>query len=111
MHVAAGLAPALRAVGPLKVLVLMEATRVSGVARNVLEYAKLARTGVGGLQILFSFAFIRRGHPQMRPPDGLVAAATAAGFPLDVVFERHRYDPRLLLTLRRLIDQHQPDVV
>ena len=111
MRVAAGLVPALQAAGPLRVLVLMEATRVTGVARNVLEYAKLARTGVGGLQILFSFAIIRRGRYATRPSDGLVTATAAAGFPLEVVFERHRYDPRLLLSVRRLVDDHEPDLV
>jgi glycosyltransferase involved in cell wall biosynthesis len=111
MHVVAGLAPALQAADPLKVLVLMEATRVTGVARNVLEFAKLARMGVGGLQIIFSFAIIRRGRPYARPIDALVTAAAGAGFPFDVIFERHRYDARLLLVLRRLVDGHQPDIV
>jgi glycosyltransferase involved in cell wall biosynthesis len=111
MHVAAGLANALQGTGPLKVLALMEATRVTGVARNVLEFATIARTGAGGLQIVFSFAIIRRGRPHSRPPDGLIAAVSAAGIPLDVIFERHRYDARLLLALRRLVDAHQPDIV
>ena len=111
MHLAAGVAPVLRAAGPLRVLALMEATRVTGVARNVLECAKLGRMGAGGVQVLFSFVVIRRGRAASRPPDEFVAAVAASGLPFETVFERHRYDARLLLTLRRLIARHDPDIV
>jgi glycosyltransferase involved in cell wall biosynthesis len=111
MHLVAGLVPAMRAARPLRILALMEATRVTGVARNVLEYAKLARTGVGGVQVFFSFVIIRRGRAEGRPPDGFIVATAASGLPFEVIFERHRYDARLLLVLRRLIARHQPDIV
>lgn len=111
MHLAAEVVPALRAAGPLRILALMEATRVTGVARNVLEYARLARSGVGGVQVFFSFVIIRRGRGQGRPSDGLIAAAAASGLPFEVVVERHRYDARILLLLRRLISRQQPDIV
>jgi hypothetical protein len=111
MHFAAGLVPALQAARPLRILALMEATRVTGVARNVLEYAKLARTGIGGVQVFFSFVIIRRGRAVGRPSDGFIVATAASGLPFEVIFERHRYDARVLWLLRRLIARHQPDIV
>ncbi len=110
MHLTAGLA-AIEASGPLKVLALMEATRVTGVARNVLEYARLARMGAAGVQLAFTFAIIRRGREQTCPPDGLVTAAAAANFPIELLFERHRYDAVLLEALRRVVDRCAPDIV
>jgi glycosyltransferase involved in cell wall biosynthesis len=89
----------------------MEATRVTGVARNVLDYAKLARIGVGGLQISFTFAVIRRGRVEARPCDGFINATYDARLPAQLLFERHRYDALLLAGIQRLVDTHQPDIV
>ena len=93
------------------ILALMEATRVTGVARNVLEYAKLAAGGIGGLRIAFTFGLIRRGPELPAAVDGLAAAALDAGIPVEVLRERHRYDTFLLDALRRLAASHGPALV
>jgi glycosyltransferase involved in cell wall biosynthesis len=95
----------------MHVLALMEATRVTGVARNVLEYARLARAGVGGVQIAFTLAAIRRGRECVAAHDGLIAAASDAELATEVLVERHRYDLRILDSLRRVIELHEPTIV
>ena len=108
MHVAGAPGAAPQSV---KILALMEATRVTGVARNVLEYATLAAGGVGGLRIGFTFGLIRRGRGLPGPLDSLAAAAVDAGIPIEILCERHRYDTFLLDALRRLVASHEPDLV
>ena len=95
----------------MQVLALMEATRVTGVARNVLEYARLARAGVGGRHIAFTFAIIRRTRDEVLPADGLVSAAADAGLPTEILMERHRYDLRMLDSVRRVIEACDPTIV
>lgn len=111
MHVTAGLGAAVEAANPLRVVAVMEATRVTGIARNVLEYAKLARLGMTGLQVALTLAVIRRGREELLPPDGLLTAARAARIPAEILRERHRYDALLLERLRRTVDAHRPDII
>ena len=111
MHHAFGLAPAVDAVATVKVLALIEATRMTGVARNVLEYARLGRIGAGGVQVAMALALIRRYAGLASRIDALQDKAVDSGIPCDVLVERHRYDSQILEALRRTVHVRQPSIL
>ena len=111
MHYAAGFAAGVEPVGPLNVLTLIEATRLTGVARNAIEYAKLANQAMGGVHIAVAFAFIRRCRRHAARVDVPLAQVAAAGFPFDVLVERHRYDSQIVDDLRRLVHARRPHII
>jgi glycosyltransferase involved in cell wall biosynthesis len=95
----------------LRVLALLEATRVTGVARNVLEYAALASAGAGGVSVAMTLALIRRGADARFRSDLLRQQATATKIPFEVLIERHRYDRDVLVGLQRLFEAHRPAII
>jgi glycosyltransferase involved in cell wall biosynthesis len=99
------------ALGGLKVLALVEATRVTGVARNILEFARMASVGAGGVRIALALALIRRGAASALDPDRLREYAVAAGVPHEVIVERHRYDQHIISTISRLAIEQCPDII
>jgi glycosyltransferase involved in cell wall biosynthesis len=107
----AGLAAGLEAVSRLNVLSLLEATRLTGVARNAIEYAKLARDAVGGVHVAVAFAFIRRCIQYSSHIDALCSQVMAAGLPVDVLVERHRYDSQIVDDLRRMVHAKRPHII
>ncbi len=111
MHSAAGLAAALETVASLNVLAVLEATRLSGVARNSLEYGRVARLGIGGVHVNLAFALIRRCFRHVPDADTIYTQAAANGIPVDVLIERHRYDSRLVDNLRRLVHARRPHII
>ncbi len=108
---AAGLTDAIATGARLDVLALLEATRLTGVARNALEYAQLARLGIGGVHVAVSLAFIRRCTHYDARADVLHGHAAAAGLPVDVLIERHRYDSQVVDDLRRLVHARRPHII
>lgn len=111
MHSAAGLAAALETVASLNVLAVLEATRLTGVARNGFEYARVARLGIGGVHVGVAFALIRRCFRHAPESDAVYVQAAADGIPVDVLVERHRYDARLVDDLRRLVHARRPHII
>lgn len=111
MSHAFGLAPAVDAVAAVKVLALIEATRVTGVARNVLEYARLSQAGAGGVHVAMALALIRRYPGLPSRIDALHDKAVDSGIPCDVLVERHRYDSHILDALRRAVQVRQPSIL
>ena len=108
---AAGFAASVAAVGRLSVLAVLEATRLTGVARNAIEYAVLGRHAIGGVHVAVAFALIRRGVEYAVHVDVLRAAAATAGLPVDVLIERHRYDTYIVDDLRRLVHARRPHII
>ncbi len=111
MQSAAGLAMASGAMAGLKVMALIEATRLTGVARNVLEYARVSATGAGGVDVAMALALIRRGPEGAWRTDPLREHAAAAAVPVEVLVERHRYDQQIVEHLRRLVHAHHPHII
>lgn len=111
VHSAAGLAAALETVASLNVLALLEATRLTGVARNALEYARMARLGIGGVHVAVALTLIRRCLRHAPGSDILYRQAAGAGIPLDVLVERHRYDAQVVDDLRRLVHARRPHII
>ena len=95
----------------LKVLALLEATRLTGVARNALEYARVARLGTGGAHVAVGLALIRRCVRHVPRSDVLYTQARADGIPVDVLVERYRYDSRVVDDLRRLVHARRPHII
>ena len=102
--------PALDPLPHLRVLSVLEATRVTGVARNAVDFARLARAGTGGITAALAFVIIRRGAGAWAS-DILRDQIAAAGLPLALLVERHRYDHRLVAGLRRMVEAEQPDIL
>ena len=112
MHAAAGLETAASGVmAGLKVTALVEATRLTGVARNLLDYARVSASGAGGVAVAMSLALIRRGTETSWLVDPLRDQAMAAAVPVEVLFERHRYDQQLVERLRRLVHARRPHII
>jgi len=111
MHPAAGLMTASGVMAALKVMALVEATRLTGVARNLLDYARVSASGAGGVAVAMSLALIRRGAETSWLVDPLRDQAMAASVPVEVLFERHRYDQHLVERLRRLVHARRPHII
>jgi len=111
MHSAGGLALASGTMTGLKVMALVEATRLTGVARNVLEYARVSATGAGGVNVAMALTLIRRGGESSWRVDPLRELAAAAAVPVDVLIERHRYDQQIIERLRRLVHARHPHII
>lgn len=87
----------------------MEAAFVTGPAKNLIGFARRARAGVGGRLIELSVVTYERGsNPE---PNPFVEAAREAGLRVDLVRERGRFDHAVVEQLRRIVDEHRPDIV
>ena len=112
MNSAAGLAMAASgALAGLKVMALVEATRLTGIARNVLDYARASATGAGGVDVAMALALIRRGGESAWRIDPLRELAAAAAVPVELLFERHRYDQQIVERLRHLVHARRPHII
>jgi glycosyltransferase involved in cell wall biosynthesis len=113
----------------LRVLALMEATTVSGPAKNLIEFCRRARTldplPTGAPAFEISIATFHRGPAASesengdgarrgaadRAPNQFVAAARGAGVSVDVIPERFRFDPRVVGELRSVVARRAPDII
>lgn len=93
---------------PLAVLALVEARAVSGSAKPVLVFGRLAAQANPPEASLRIASFYRKGDP---PEDGFTRAASEAGIPLDRIREGRRFDHSVLAQLKQLAAQTKPDVV
>jgi glycosyltransferase involved in cell wall biosynthesis len=113
---------------PIKLLALMEATTVTGPAKLLIEFCRLAReadsTLAGLPRVEASVVTFRRGRAgaaesrngaSMRSredaPNEFVTAARAAGVEVDVIGERFRFDPSVVGQLRRVVERRAPDII
>ena len=107
----------------IKLLVLIEATTVSGPAKNLLGFFRLLRSPEFQTEDLprmeFSIVtFHRSGRLQLdgggssnRPQNAFVAAALAQGVEVDVISERFLFDPSVFGQLRNIVARRAPDIV
>lgn len=99
----------------LRVLALMEASDVSGPAKNLIEFCRRART-LQASAAEVSLVTFQRGASESSREDvdahsPFVAAARAAGVEVDVISERFRFDPRVLARLRAVVERRAPDII
>jgi glycosyltransferase involved in cell wall biosynthesis len=109
----------------IKLLVVIEATTVSGPAKNLLGFFRLLRSPEFQSEDLprmeFSIVtFHRAGRLKLddndssvttRPPNAFVAAALAQGVEVDVISERFLLDPGVIGQLRNFVARRAPNVV
>ena len=84
-------------------LALIEASSVTGPAKNLIGFARRARP-----EVALSVVTFRRPSA---PDEGLLAALAAADIPAHVIAEGSMGDPRVIPQLRRLVQEEQPDVI
>lgn len=111
----------------IKILAVIEATTVTGPAKNLLNFCRLARSRAfvdSGLPpVEVSIATFHRApaaaaqgadgsaQDEGEAPNPFVAAARADGVEVDVIRERTRFDPRVIAGLRRAVARRAPDVI
>lgn len=114
---------------PIKLLALMEATTVTGPAKLLIEFCRVAREGAEALdglpRVEASIVTFNRGRETTRNgsslssnapndtevPNEFVAAARAAGVEVEVIAERFRFDTSVVGQLRRAVERRAPDIV
>jgi glycosyltransferase involved in cell wall biosynthesis len=90
-------------------LALMEATTVTGPAKNLFEFIVQARRPrseyPAGVQISI-VTFLRKGHSP-----GFIDAARALGIRVDVINEERAFQASIGRDLARIVDERKPDVI
>lgn len=87
----------------LHLLAIIEASSITGPARNLLEFARLAKAA--GVDT--SLATFQRGSGA----NLFVRTAREMGIQVEVIPERGQFDPKAIRALAGLVDRLQPDVL
>jgi glycosyltransferase involved in cell wall biosynthesis len=94
----------------IRVVAIIEATTVTGPAKNLIRFATLARNPPGGeTAVEVSIVTFCRG--EAASTNAFVDAVQQAGLRIDVIAEHSALDRSVLAKLRDAIDQRKPDVV
>lgn len=95
---------------PLRVLALVEATTVTGPAKNLIRFCQMVQAdSAAGLAI--SIAAFQRQAPAGSESNAFLDTVRAAGIELDVIPERGRFDSLVLPLLREVIARRRPDII
>lgn len=92
---------------PIRLLAIIEAYTITGPAKNLLEFARLAAAPENAGRVELTIATYTRGAASNLFIDTVRKQGTA----LEIISERGMYDSRVLTQLRQLVDRLQPDVV
>ena len=92
----------------IRVLTLIENALVTGPARNVIEFAKLAATPEGDLPaVQVTIVTYQRGAEE----PALAVAAQEAGLAVKTVAERRRWDTQVFGQLKKAVAEINPDIL
>ncbi|MGB9454470.1 MAG: glycosyltransferase family 4 protein [Bryobacteraceae bacterium] len=91
----------------IKLLAIMEANSITGPAKNLLHFARTARSGGAALAVEVSVAVFQRPDG----PDLFIQAAREMSVPVYPIAEAGRFDRRIMAGLSALGQSLQPDVV
>ncbi len=92
----------------IRVLTLIENATVTGPARNVIEFGKMAARAEAGLPAVeVTIVTYQRGPDESQ----LALAAKQAGLAVATVAERRRWDTQVFAQLRQVIAQINPDIL
>lgn len=99
--------------GPaIKVVALIEAATVTGPAKSLIEFARLANASAALRPDLpaarVSIVAFQRGDDV---PEAFLAAAREARIEVDLLHERHRFDRAVIGQLRRILQERAPDIL
>ena len=100
----------------MKILSIIEATTVTGPAKNLLNFCRLMRSPGfcrdGAPQIEISIVtFDRVAGNRDATGNAFVAAARDSGITVDVITERFRFDRAVIKQLRDVVAKRAPDVI
>lgn len=90
--------------GPIRVVAMIEASAVTGPAKNLIEFATRARPAAD-----LSIVTFQRGIDT--PPNALQREASRAGIPVDTIFERRRFDTAVVPQIREAIARRDPHIL
>jgi glycosyltransferase involved in cell wall biosynthesis len=94
---------------------IIEATTVNAVVKNMLECQRAARelsqTQPSWPTISTSFITFVRSKDATDSASDFATSARELGIEVDVIQERWRFDPRVIRTLREIVDRRSPDIV
>jgi L-malate glycosyltransferase len=93
----------------LRLVSVMEASTITGVAKALLAFYKTARSR--GLADLSLVTFVRTKAGAKIPTNSFIEAIEALQFPIEVIRERNALDLAAVRSLRKVIDRHSPDVI
>jgi glycosyltransferase involved in cell wall biosynthesis len=95
-------------VNTIRVLAMIEAHSITGTAKGVLEFAKAAVNGHSELpKIDLSILTFDRGQGE----NYLTKTIRGIGTPLDIVFERRRFDTNVIPQLRAAVEKRRTDLI
>ena len=93
---------------PIRVVSFIEASTVTGPARNLIRFAVNARAPHPDLpRVELSIATFLRG----KASNGFLDAVHAAGIEIDIIAERARFDPASLRQMAAIVRRRQPHIV
>ena len=99
----------------IRVLAIIEGTKVNGPAKNLLEFCRVSRSLDARPVIATAIAtFVRVGRGSPNPAAGsneLLAAAEAAGLEAHSIPERFPFDPQVISGLHELVQRLDPDII
>jgi Glycosyl transferase 4-like domain len=95
-------------VKPLRLLAVIEASTITGPAKNLLQFAALAREGnLEGPPVEVELVVFRRAGDS----DVLRQAAEKASIPVHFLAETGRFDRRVIPELKALVQRLHPDII
>jgi len=95
----------------MRVLALMEAYTVTGPAKNLLRFCRMAQAGAAEKCDISIVTFLRRDETGQGASNQFIDEARASRVRVDIVTERGAYDTRVMDQLRKLFQKHAPDVI
>jgi glycosyltransferase involved in cell wall biosynthesis len=105
----------------IKLLCLIEATTVTGPAKNLLNFCRLVRSsefeqaGYPKVEVAIvtfhRMSAINKSDLAGKATNAFVAAAREQGVNIHVIAERFRFDTRVIGELRRIVSEESPDIL
>jgi glycosyltransferase involved in cell wall biosynthesis len=100
---------------PIRLLVILEGTTVSGPAKNLLEFCRVSRSLGASPSIVPSVAiFVRKDENRLAAgtqSNELIEAASALNLEVHCIQERFPFDPWIIPSLRNLVQRLAPDII
>jgi glycosyltransferase involved in cell wall biosynthesis len=96
----------------IRVVSIMESQFVTGQAKGLIEFAQRARTAPPGLPAFHHSLVTYHRDPETKPSaNPFIAAAERAGMPVDVIYEKGRFDSAVLPQIAAALERRQPQIV
>ncbi|MEW6209041.1 MAG: glycosyltransferase family 4 protein [Acidobacteriota bacterium] len=93
---------------PIKLLAIMEAGAVTGPAKNLIEFARLARPEIETCIVTFHR---KAAQPSSMTDNPFASAARQSGVEVEIIDERYRFDHRVIHCLREVVHRRAPDII